>query len=81
MKKLMLGSLSLLLMFAVWGCNKNESVNSGGKKTISMWVHVSDDNEEGKVYKKGWMPLIKSTLLKMSRQKLNSSPKRKRWRL
>lgn len=52
MKRWMLGSLSLLLMFAVWGCNKNESANSGGKKTISMWVHVSDDNEEGKVYKK-----------------------------
>ncbi|NLS40485.1 sugar ABC transporter substrate-binding protein [Bacillus subtilis] len=52
MKRLMLGSLSLLLMCAIWGCNKSESANSGGKKMISMWVHVSDDNEEGKIYKK-----------------------------
>ena len=45
-------SIALLLMFAAVGCSKNESVNSDGKKTITMWVHVSDENEEGKVYKK-----------------------------
>ncbi|MDM5282275.1 ABC transporter substrate-binding protein [Peribacillus frigoritolerans] len=52
MKKWLLVSISLLLMFAAVGCSKSESVNSDGKKTITMWVHISDENEEGKVYKK-----------------------------
>ncbi|WP_148359562.1 ABC transporter substrate-binding protein [Peribacillus simplex] len=52
MKKWLVVSISLLLMFAAVGCSKSESVNSDGKKTITMWVHISDDNEEGKVYKK-----------------------------
>ncbi|PAK39674.1 ABC transporter substrate-binding protein [Peribacillus simplex] len=52
MKKWLLVSISLLLMFVAVGCSKSESVNSDGKKTITMWVHISDENEEGKVYKK-----------------------------
>lgn len=51
MKKWLFVSIALLLIFAAVGCSKNQSVNSDGKKTITMWVHVSDDSEEGKVYK------------------------------
>ncbi len=39
-------------VFLRWAARKSESVNSDGKKTITMWVHISDENEEGKVYKK-----------------------------
>ncbi|KWW22455.1 sugar ABC transporter substrate-binding protein [Peribacillus simplex] len=52
MKKLLFVGVSLLLMFAAVGCSNSESVDGDGKKKITMWVHVSDDNEEGKVYKK-----------------------------
>ncbi|MBT2572791.1 sugar ABC transporter substrate-binding protein [Bacillus sp. ISL-51] len=52
MKRWLAGSLLLLLMLAMWGCSKSESANSGGKKALTIWAHVSDDNEEGKVYQK-----------------------------
>ncbi|MEK1831192.1 hypothetical protein AAAC51_26000 [Priestia megaterium] len=51
MKKWFLVGISLLLILAVAGCSKGKSVNSDGKQMITMWVHVSDDSEEGKVYK------------------------------
>ncbi|MFQ6581559.1 ABC transporter substrate-binding protein [Priestia megaterium] len=52
MKKWFLVGISLLLILAIAGCSKGKSVNSDGKQMITMWVHVSDDSEEGKVYKK-----------------------------
>jgi len=52
MKKWFLVGISLLLIFAVAGCGKGKSVSSDGKQMVTMWVHVSDDSEEGKVYKK-----------------------------
>lgn len=52
MKRWLFGIFSLLLMFAMWGCNNSKSANSQDGKTLTMWVHVSDDSEEGKVYQK-----------------------------
>ncbi|TWK25534.1 putative ABC transporter substrate-binding protein YesO [Bacillus licheniformis] len=52
MKRLLFGIFSLLLMFAMWGCSNSKSANSQDGKTLTMWVHVSDDSEEGKVYQK-----------------------------
>ncbi|MCY8179746.1 sugar ABC transporter substrate-binding protein [Bacillus paralicheniformis] len=52
MKKWLFGIFSLLLMFAMWGCSNSKSANSQDGKTLTMWVHVSDDSEEGKVYQK-----------------------------
>ncbi|TWK88249.1 putative ABC transporter substrate-binding protein YesO [Bacillus paralicheniformis] len=52
MKRWLFGIFSLLLMFAMWGCSNSKSANSQDGKTLTMWVHVSDDSEEGKVYQK-----------------------------
>ncbi|TWM34252.1 putative ABC transporter substrate-binding protein YesO [Bacillus paralicheniformis] len=52
MKRWLFGIFSLLLMFAMWGCSNSKSANSQDGKTLTVWVHVSDDSEEGKVYKK-----------------------------
>ncbi|MSN98455.1 sugar ABC transporter substrate-binding protein [Bacillus paralicheniformis] len=52
MKRWLFGIFSLLLMFAMWGCSNSKSANSQDGKTLTVWVHVSDDSEEGKVYQK-----------------------------
>ncbi|MCB6218276.1 ABC transporter substrate-binding protein [Bacillus paralicheniformis] len=52
MKRWLFGIFSLLLMFAMWGCSNSKSANSQDGKMLTMWVHVSDDSEEGKVYQK-----------------------------
>lgn len=52
MKRWLFGIFSLLLMFAMWGCSNSKSANSQDGKTLTMWVHVSDDSKEGKVYQK-----------------------------
>lgn len=52
MKRWLFVIFSLLLMFAMWGCSNSKSANSQDGKTLTMWVHVSDDSEEGKVYQK-----------------------------
>lgn len=74
MKRWLFGIFSLLLMFAMWGCSNSKSANSQDGKTLTMWVHVSDDSEEGKVYQKRVDAFNKSMPLKMSRPKLISFP-------
>ncbi|GIN65450.1 sugar ABC transporter substrate-binding protein [Bacillus sonorensis] len=42
----------MLLVFAMLGCSNSKGANGQDGKTLTVWVHVSDDSEEGKVYQK-----------------------------
>ncbi|MCZ0068163.1 sugar ABC transporter substrate-binding protein [Bacillus sonorensis] len=52
MKRWLFGVFSLLLVFAMLGCSNSKGANGQDGKTLTVWVHVSDDSEEGKVYQK-----------------------------